>query len=381
MLATAEPSCGNSPRGSYNHSTQPGCAEHQAQEAEVAGPAEEEVLSPHQSRQIHADLSAQPAMAQSPVGSSQDGNQAPASSSVQTALAAIGGNLQEGIDGGSALPEALSPSGLGGGTAIHATAAEQRQQMGSPQDQSRAALMPWPQEHAVPCVRRRQRSSMLRRSTSHTAQPPTSSSPAHTQPATAVENRHQGVSTAPRGLSRSLAHGPARAATDGPVRAVGGSPEADSAPGPSTSAEGPERDASREGQLQRHGSRDAQLAGVVDSFVGAIMSEDSDEDGQGEVVEERGMFQQRYRGHCNLTLNKEVGCSGWLMPAMSYLLQGHPVLFCHCFCQGSWQTLAPLCGLLGWLKMQTPPCLPEKVVVSRISASWLTYTDLIDSTC
>ena len=58
--------------------------------------------------------------------------------------------------------------------------------------------------------------------------------------------------------------------------------------------------------MQPHGSHNAQLTGVVDSFVGAIVQEGSDDDGDGEVVEEWGMFQQCYKGHCNLSLNKGV---------------------------------------------------------------------------
>ncbi|KAL0047044.1 hypothetical protein WJX82_004928 [Trebouxia sp. C0006] len=137
-LATAELSNGNSPRGSHNHSIQPACAEHQVQEAELAGTAEEEVLSPHQSRHSHVKRTSQP------------------------------GDLDQ------------------------------------------------------------------------------------------------------------------------------------------TPADGCHEDYSREGQMQPHGSHNAQLTGVVDSFVGAIVQEGSDDDGDGEVVEEWGMFQQCYKGHCNLSLNKGV---------------------------------------------------------------------------
>ena len=73
-LATAELSSGNSPRGSHNHSIQPACAEHQVQEAERAGTAEEEVLSPHQSRHSHVERTSQPgAVDQTPADGCHEG--------------------------------------------------------------------------------------------------------------------------------------------------------------------------------------------------------------------------------------------------------------------------------------------------------------------
>ncbi|KAL0033568.1 hypothetical protein WJX79_003993 [Trebouxia sp. C0005] len=108
------------------------------------------------------------------------------------------------------------------------------------------------------------------------------------------------------GPSSSPVGGSVRAAAHGPSRAARSSPEDDSASGPGPSADRHLTDYSRDGQMQLHSSHDAQLIGVVDSFVGAIVQEGSDDDGDGEVVEERGMFRQCYKGHCNLSLNKGV---------------------------------------------------------------------------
>lgn len=46
--------------------------------------------------------------------------------------------------------------------------------------------------------------------------------------------------------------------------------------------------------------------GGVDSHVGAIM-EAGDNEGDGEEVEESGMFQTSFHGHCNRTGCREVG--------------------------------------------------------------------------
>lgn len=46
----------------------------------------------------------------------------------------------------------------------------------------------------------------------------------------------------------------------------------------------------------------------VDSHVGAIMEADDDDGGNGEEVEESGMFQTRFAGHCNSSGCREV-CS------------------------------------------------------------------------
>ena len=49
----------------------------------------------------------------------------------------------------------------------------------------------------------------------------------------------------------------------------------------------------------------ARLAGGEDSYIGAIW-EVSDEEDDGEVVEEDGMFDMVYTGHCNKQGCKEV---------------------------------------------------------------------------
>ncbi len=310
-LATAELSSGNSPRGSHNHSIQPACAEHQVQEAELAGTAEEEVLSPHQSRHSHVERTSQPgAVDQTPADGCHEGTAGLSSSYMQPEAATLSNRRpntaaqhatqQADMHEPSALPDAISPSKSASDRGTAAAEAH-----GGPEDRSWAASVPR-QEPVVPHGRRRQRSSMLRRSTSHAIQPPRLASPPPTTAATAVDTRQEAVRTAPDGPSSSPVGGSTRAAAHGPSRAAGGSPGVDSASGPSHSADGHLADYSREGQMQPHGSHDAQLTGVVDSFVGAIVQEGSDDDGDGEVVEERGMFQQCYKGHCNLSLNKGV---------------------------------------------------------------------------
>ena len=203
----------------------------------------------------------------------------------------------------SALPDATSPSKSASDRGTAATAAAETH--GAPEDKSWAASVPR-QEPVVPHGRRRQRSSMLRRSISHANQPPRLASPPPTTAVTAVDTRQEAVRAVPDGPSSSPVGGSTRAAAQGPSRAAGGSPGVDSASGPSHSADGHLADYSREGQMRPHSRHDAQLTGVVDSFVGAIVQEGSDDDGDGEVVEERGMFQQCYKGHCNLSLNKGV---------------------------------------------------------------------------
>ncbi len=309
-LATAELSSGNSPRGSHNHSIQPACAEHQVQEAELAGTAEEEVLSPHQSRHSHVERTSQPgAVDQTLADGCHEGTAGPSSSYMQPEAATLSNRRptaaaqhaaqQADTHEPSALPDATSPSKSASDRGTAATAAAEAH--GAPEDRSWAASVPR-QEPVVPPGRRRQRSSMLRRSTSHAVQPPWPASPPPTTAATAVDTRQEGIRAAPDGPSSSPVGGSTRAAAHGPR----GSPGVDSASGPNHSADGHLADYSREGQMQPHGSHDVQLTGVVDSFVGAIVHEGSDDDGDGEVVEERGMFQQCYKGHCNLSLNKGV---------------------------------------------------------------------------
>ena len=311
-LATAELSSGNSP--SHNHSIQPACAEHQVQEAELAGTAEEEVLSPHQSRHSHVKRTSQPgAVDQNPADGCHDGTAGPSSSYMQPEAATLSNRRpntaaqyaahQPDRHEPSALPSTTSPSKSASDRVTAATAAAGVH--GAPEERSWAASVPR-QEPVVPPGRRKQRSSMLRRSTSHAIQPPRPASHPLTTAATAVDTRQEAVRPTPDGPSSSPVGGSTRAAAHGPSRAAGGSPGVDSASGPSRSVDGHLADYSREGQMQPHGSHDAQLTGVVDSFMGAIVQEGSDDDGDGEVVEERGMFQQCYKGHCNLSLNKGV---------------------------------------------------------------------------
>lgn len=97
--------------------------------------------------------------------------------------------------------------------------------------------------------------------------------------------------------------------TYGPSRAVASSPERSSMPGPSHSIGAPGTDHSRDGQLRQFHDEEAQLAGVVDSIMGALV-QDSDDEADGEVVEERGIFHRCYKGHCNLSQTREVCLMG-----------------------------------------------------------------------
>ena len=77
----------------------------------------------------------------------------------------------------------------------------------------------------------------------------------------------------------------------------------------------------------------ARLAGGEDSYIGAIW-EVSDEEDDGEVVEEDGMFDMVYTGHCNKQGCKEVHtlpnlyCAG---PDVNRHLNSTAVLAC---CKG-----------------------------------------------
>ena len=74
----------------------------------------------------------------------------------------------------------------------------------------------------------------------------------------------------------------------------------------------------------------SRLAGGEDSYIGAIW-ELSDEEDDGEVVEEDGMFDMVYTGHCNKQGCKEVHAllrpalyrpsqASWLLPPVKSLL-------------------------------------------------------------
>ncbi len=304
VFATAEPSSGNSPRGSYNHSIQPASCganlEHQIQEAEVAGPAEDEVVSPHQSRHSHAEMTSQPDTAgvlQSPVDSCHelDVDPGPSSSSwAQPVNQSMAQHRAQQPDMGAActLPDASSPCKMEGTRGMTVRTAQQAQNGVNPQHAVTHAHEP-----AVQRARRRQRSSLLRRSISHAVQPLRSDdaegNAVHSQPGSldtdvmqqacqtsratadslvrALPNRS--VRAAANDASDAPANGPARCAAIGPSRAASGSPDVGSVPGPSHSTDGHQAEHSREGQRQQHGSHEAQLTGVVDSFVGAIMQE------------------------------------------------------------------------------------------------------------
>ena len=87
-----------------------------------------------------------------------------------------------------------------------------------------------------------------------------------------------------------------------------GPPEA--APGIQQEAHAP---AVQSAEAGSQGQADDQLqhsrgnsAEAMDSFVGAIMRGASDDDADGEVVDESDMYQQCYYGHCNLSQTKEV---------------------------------------------------------------------------
>ena len=146
-------------------------------------------------------------------------------------------------------------------------------------------------------TRRNPANSMLRRSTATAGQ-------SHAQ---SHDGRAGPVAHSLLGVSSPAAHGVMhhRAVLASPGGADRGSPNPSVAadrPGPSQAND------SRDAQLQQqlHSDADVELAGVVDSFVGAIVQGGSDDEGNGEVVDERGMFQQCYKGHCNLSPNKEV---------------------------------------------------------------------------
>ena len=154
----------------------------------------------------------------------------------------------------------------------------------------------------VPCVTRRDpANSMLRRSTATAGQ---SRAESHDTRASPVAHSHPGVSSpAAHGVMRH------RALLASPGRAESGSPNPSVlADRPCPSVQRHQANDSRDAQLQQqlHSDADAELAGVVDSFVGAIVQEGSDDEGNDEVVDERGMFQQCYKGHCHLSQNKEV---------------------------------------------------------------------------
>lgn len=349
-LAHGDPSSGNSPRGSHNHSMQPPTshagAHHQDPE-EVAGMAEDEVLSPHLSRLAETSPHPETAEPVAPPPSSMHNNDPACSSAQQATAASVHQHAVPGGDdpaveeqpereaclsrlpGASGDPDATASPGAGpsrsaalhsadvSAPCCHASASEAPHPADLPAPRARRGHLAHPAglcadrdqaseayeaQHAdLPAPRHEHAGSMLRRSTATAAQ-------------SRPQNHNGRASPVPRslpGVSWPSAQGAMhpRAVLASPGRAESGSPSSSvlaDCPGPS--AQGHQASDSRDPQLQQrlHSDANAETRGVVDSFVGAIMQEGSDDEGNGEVVDERGMFQQCYKGHCNLSLNKEV---------------------------------------------------------------------------
>lgn len=90
--------------------------------------------------------------------------------------------------------------------------------------------------------------------------------------------------------------GPAWAAPGAPVRGQSSAHE--------SAVQAADAGPSSQGQLQHQSSRNN--SANMDSDVGAIMQGMSDDEVDGEIVEESNMYQQCYKGHCNLSSIKEV---------------------------------------------------------------------------
>lgn len=313
--AQGERSSGNSLLGSHTHSLQPtyrAGADHQ----EAAGPAEDEVLSPHLSRLAESSPradAAEPA-APSPTATSHHCDTGHASSTAQQPADEAG--HQHAVQDCKVALTAEQPAsqlvgaGSAPGPAVSLEAGPSRSAAPQPAD--------LPFSHArrgyqtgseaprhltpVPRARRGGYTSGLRRSSATAA-------PLHAQTQDGLVNP---AAPSLPGVSLPAAHGRAhpRAVLASPGRGESGSPSSSMLQGePDADTHGPHTNDSRDGQLQQRMDPDAELAGVVDSFVGAIMQDGSDDEGNGEVVDERGMFQQCYKGHCNLSQNKEVVCA------------------------------------------------------------------------
>ena len=291
-------------------------AHHQEAE-EAAGVAEDEVLSPHLSRLAetspHADTTE--TAAHPPTSISHHCDDGLASSSAQQPTAAsIQQHAPPGGEGPlteehpdregpscqlpgarwASAPIAPLEAGLSRSAAPQpADLPVPRSRCGHPS--STEALHP--ADLPVPRTRRDRAGSMLRRSTAAAGQ-----SHAHDGRASPVARSLLG-----RNLPSGHGHVRHRAVLASPGRAESGSPSSRAlaeVPGPSM--QGQQANDSRDAQLQQRMHPDDELAGVVDSIVGPIMQESSDDEGNGEVVDERGMFQQCYKGHCNLSQNTEV---------------------------------------------------------------------------
>lgn len=113
-----------------------------------------------------------------------------------------------------------------------------------------------------------------------------------------AESSQQGSLQAQLNLAQFLGNtGPAW----GPPEAVPGIQQGAHAPAVQSAEAGSQGQA--EDQLQHSRGHSAE---AMDSFVGAIMLGASDDDADGEVVDESDMYQQCYYGHCNLSQSKEV---------------------------------------------------------------------------
>ena len=297
VLAHAEPSSANSPRGSYNHSTQPPAYQsesHQQLDTEAAGPVEDEVLSPHQSRLAETSPHATSAGdVASPTADSISHHldTRPSCSSAQQPAAAASAHASALPRGGNGQMAAqhtvLDPLSTGLLDARPASACAALSDV-----EPSGLQAPHSVELPLPQARQAHQRGMARRSTTTADQPPS-----QTQSPIARAAAHSPPGAV--GSCRAASASPGRAESDSPNSSV-------LAEGPDHSAQGRQTNRSRDAQLQQDLSHDAELAGVVDSFVGAIMQEGSDDEGNDEVVEERGMFQQCYKGHCNLSHNKQV---------------------------------------------------------------------------
>ena len=84
-----------------------------------------------------------------------------------------------------------------------------------------------------------------------------------------------------------------------------GAPTRGQSPAHESAAQAADAGHSLQGQLQHQSSRN-NSANAVDSNVGAILQGISDDEADGEVVEESDMYQQCFKGHCNLSSIKEV---------------------------------------------------------------------------
>lgn len=352
-LAHGDPSSGNSPRGSHNHSMQPPTYHadaHPQDPEEAAGMAEDEVLSPHLSRLAespHPDTAEAVAPPPSSVGHQRNNDPACSSAQQPTAASVHQHALPEGenpaveeqpdrevclsqLPGAFGAPAATASPEAGPSRSAalqsadhsaprarlcHASTSEAPHHADLPAPRARRSHLAHPAglrasrdqasqayeaRHAadLPAPRREHAGSMLRRSTATAAQ--------------SRPHNHDGrASPVPRSLSSPSARGAMhhRAVLTSPGRADSGSPTSSvlaNCPGPSAQRHQANDSSGTQLQQRLHSDANAETRGVVDSFVGAIMQGGSDDEGNGEVVDERGMFQQCYKGHCNLSLNKEV---------------------------------------------------------------------------